>query len=372
LSDVVIVGAGAIGRGYLPWVLDRSFHRLHFVDVDPTIVEGLRRRERYKTFRVNGDTVEETDVEIAGAYFPEQLAQQNLTNVAATFMSVGPRSCARAAGSLRSLSALGPIVLCENDPASVQTVREVTGSEHVYFSIPDVITSNTAPRACLERDPLAVMTEAGTLFIDERARGIRGDYVACTAEQLQQQWTAKLYLHNTPHCVAAYLGALAGVTYVHEAMAVPRIDAIVRGAMNEMLSSLKLEWEIPHEFLDWYASKELARFHSQRLHDPVSRVAREPLRKLDREGRLLGAAQICLSLGFVPENVLRGVGAAMLFENEQDADRHISFMRRAVNPDQFLTHVLGLRRGEALELVLNRRLDAILRELSTLRDTKGP
>ena len=42
------------------------------------------------------------------------------------------------------------------------------------------------------------------------------------AELLRIQWTPKLYLHNTPHCITAYLGALMGATYVHEAMAHPK------------------------------------------------------------------------------------------------------------------------------------------------------
>src|SRR4029079_17509883 len=130
-----------------------------------------------------------------------------------------------------------------------------------------------------------------------------GLQVALDRKQLDQQWTAKLYLHNTPHCVAAYLGALLGVEYMHEAMRDPELAAIVEGSMREMLTSLKLKWDIEHNFLDWYAQKELDRFRSELLFDPISRVAREPLRKLELEGRLIGSAQICLSLGFVPENI---------------------------------------------------------------------
>ena len=48
------------------------------------------------------------------------------------------------------------------------------------------------------------------------------------------------------------MGALVGATYVHEAMAVHEVDKIVSGAMQEMLKTLKLQWRIPHEFLDWY------------------------------------------------------------------------------------------------------------------------
>ena len=130
--------------------------------------------------------------------------------------------------------------------------------------------------------------------------------------------------------------------------------------------ALKLKWEIPHPFLDWYADKELQRFSSELLCDPIARVAREPLRKLDLEGRLIGAAQICLSLGFIPKNILMGITSALLFEDKKDADSHLSLLRRALSPQILLTYVLGLRKGEALELVMTERLPKIITQLEKM------
>ncbi|MHB9156118.1 MAG: mannitol dehydrogenase family protein, partial [Endomicrobiales bacterium] len=199
------------------------------------------------------------------------------------------------------------------------------GYERVYFAIPDVITSNTASKGLLKNDPLSVISENGELFIDDGAKEIKGDIKYCDKNELQKQWTAKLYLHNTPHCIAAYLGALVGVRYLHESMKYPEIREIVTGSMQEMLTALKLKWDIPHSFLEWYADKEIQRFSCELLFDPISRVAREPLRKLELEGRLMGAAQICLSLGFIPKNILTGIASALLFENIDDSDWHLSF-----------------------------------------------
>ncbi|MBK8727242.1 MAG: hypothetical protein IPL96_14700 [Holophagaceae bacterium] len=241
-----------------------------------------------------------------------------------------------------------PIILCENDPATVAAAMAASGNERIYFAVPDVITSNSAPEALLREDPLSVVTEDGVLFVDAAAGPLPGTYTPLAAKDLlQTQWTAKLFLHNTPHCVAAYLGALAGVGHVHEAMAIPRIDEIVAGAMTEMLNSLKLRWEIPHPFLEWYADKELARFRNNLLCDPIARVAREPLRKLEADGRLIGAAQICLASGFIPHNLLAGIASALLFANESDADRHLGFMRSALSPGTFISPHPGAppRRG---------------------------
>ncbi len=365
--NVVIIGAGAIGRGYLPWVVDDARHELVFVDSNLQIVRPMRDRGRYRSHRVREGRIESRDVLVKDACLPGEFDWRRY-DPEVIFVNVGPRSVARIAALLEGATC--PVILCENDPATVEILKpHLGGGGAAVFAVPDVITSNTAPAELLAEDSLATVTEDGVLFIDERARGaVHGDiHWLSERELVDQQWTAKLYLHNTPHCVTAYLGALAGSRYVHEAMARPAVAEIVAGSMKEMLTALKLKWEIPHEFLDWYAEKELKRFANVQLYDPVSRVAREPLRKLDLDGRLIGAAQICLASGFIPHNILIGIAGALLFKDSNDSDRHLDFMRGALSSDIFLTHVLNLRRGEALEILLRERMETIIKIVEGVR-----
>jgi mannitol-1-phosphate/altronate dehydrogenase len=258
--------------------------------------------------------------------------------------------------------------MCENEPESVTIAKNVVNHNAVYFAVPDVITSNTAPKNFLAIDPLAIITENGTQFIEEGSLALHGEMTFMSREELLlTQWTPKLYLHNTPHCIIAYLGALMGVTYVHEAMESPKAAGLVEGAMNEMLQALKLRWDISHDFLDWYAVKELARFKSKLLFDPVSRVAREPLRKLELHGRLIGAAQMCLTLGVLPHFLLKGIVGALMFEDSNDLDHHIGLMRESMDIQDFNRYVLGLRPGEPLDLMLREKLNSIMTELSDFR-----
>ena len=46
-------------------------------------------------------------------------------------------------------------------------------------------------------------------------------------DEIKKQWAAKLYIHNTPHCIAAYLGSLCGKKYLHEGMSVTSVNSIV-------------------------------------------------------------------------------------------------------------------------------------------------
>lgn len=368
MKNILIIGAGAIGRGYLPWIFDLNEYQFTFIDKNLEIIEKMNSAKKFKIYRVNNDLYDELDVKVSNAYTPENFKiQVNIDLIwEAVFVCVGPRAVVQIANLLKSIDA--PIILCENDPHSVDILKEqLPQNRQVVFAIPDVITSNSAPEFLLKNDQLSVVTERGEIFVDERVSFLKGEmHFISENDLIHKQWAAKLYLHNTPHCIAAYMGALVGAKYVHEAMAVPEVAAIVEGSMNEMLASLKARWDIPHDFLDWYAEKELSRFSCKLLFDPISRVAREPLRKLELDGRLIGAAQICLALGLVPHNILLGITSALLFDNPEDSDNHLSFMHRALGTDSFLSHVLGLRRGEALEKVLSSEMSFLLSQLETL------
>lgn len=365
-KQILIFGAGAIGRGFLPWKFAK-YYDISFIDTNVELVRMLAARGSFATYMVRDRKLVEMKVPVRAALTPDEFDPRvHGRDVAAVFINVGPRNSVRAASLARDLSS--PVILCENDPAKVDDARLALGNDKVFFAIPDVITSNTTSPDLLAKDPLAVSSEDGILFIDQKGCDrLEGDFTACDSAELLKQWTAKLYLHNTPHCVAAYLGALRGLAYVHESMAVESIRAIVAGSMREMLATIAAEWPmIPSEFLRWYADKELARFSDSLLFDPISRVAREPLRKLERNGRLIGAAQLAFSHGIVPGNTLVGIGAAMLFDDHNDPDRHLSFMRRSMPVSDLLTQVLGLRRGEVLEMVLTRKFDDIAATLRTI------
>src|SRR5205823_2998843 len=66
-------------------------------------------------------------------------------------------------------------------------------------------------------------------------------------ERFPGYFERKLYTHNLGHAVAAYLGYLAGHTYIHEAVADPDIAARVRGAMAEAGVALVARWGFPEE-----------------------------------------------------------------------------------------------------------------------------
>ena len=81
-----------------------------------------------------------------------------------------------------------------------------------------------------------------------------------------------------------------------------------------------LFWHTIHDFLEWYAKKEISRFSNKLLYDPVKRVARQPLRKLESGGRLVGILKLALEAGVMPINLANGIAASLKYDLEEDQD----------------------------------------------------
>ena len=366
-KNLLIYGAGAIGRGYLPWVFHPEEYDYFYVESDPALQSELNHRHHFNSFMTVGEDYVSRSVEVQACFLPGQEARA-LDKADLIVTAVGPRNFLKLRQQLSS--ACAPVICCENDASLPALMRTQTGKENIVFAIPDVISSSTANASLKRQDPLAIVTESGECFIEESMKHLPADCHYVSPEEMHRQWMAKLFIHNTPHCIAAYLGNIAGATYLHEAMEVKGIAAIVEGAMKEMARMLMVDGQMDQRFIEYYSQKELSRFSNKLLYDPIARVAREPFRKLAPNDRLLGAAQLCLSKGIVPENVLLGIMAAIYFDSSIDPDAHIAMLRRSLSPSEFMTTILRINAGEALYLQLQSNWQSLALTIESMKNAK--
>ncbi|HET7397870.1 MAG TPA: hypothetical protein VFJ94_05050 [Intrasporangium sp.] len=129
-------------------------------------------------------------------------------------------------------------------------------------------------------------------------------------------WMAeKLWLFNGGHAAAAYLGFLAGCATVDEALARPRLRAEVRAVLAEAAAALGGHSGSPS---DARLDAILTRYADPALADPVTRVAREPRRKLAPGDRLIGPAVAARGVGVQPAALARVAAAALAYREPSD------------------------------------------------------
>lgn len=103
----------------------------------------------------------------------------------------------------------------------------------------------------------------------------------------------KLRMLNGSHSLLAYLGALAGIETVAEAVGRPEFAALLRGYMRrEAAPTLAMPADID---LEAYADRLIARFANDSLHHRLQQIAMDGSQKLPQ--RWLAGAQVRLEVG---------------------------------------------------------------------------
>ena len=337
-QKILIYGAGAIGRGFLAPLLNKFNVELSFVDIDSWIIDEMKKRKSYKSAVTKEDGFEVIDAPIKNAFLLGE--EGDIGGYDVVFSCVGPNNCYDLADKFKHAKT---VISCENDSSTSYRLRELSGNPHIYFGIPDVITSNTASDDLKKMDPLMTITERGVLVLEKGNYGFPSQIPQVDQDELKMHWMCKLFIHNTPHAIVAYLGWKKGYTYIHEAMADSDIEEVVVGSINEMTKGVIAAKYATEEFANMYKEKELKRFRNKFLFDPILRVAREPLRKIGKDNRLILGLRISFFNGAMPKNTAMGAKAALEYDNPNDKEAvYLQSLRKSLGDIEVLRRYSGI------------------------------
>lgn len=335
--NVLIVGAGASGRGHMAQLAAESGYHVTFVDTDRRLVELLRARGAYEVRLVSAHprTVTMRDFSI---YSPEESdpVYHAFAHADLVFTAVCPENLEAAADELRPffvrwLSHGGTdttnVLCCENMNHSTTAFRrflekgfprELLPSLERRVGFADTMIARVVARP---KDPLSLLGEEYSEWTADRS-AIRGtEPVVKTLELVDNQdryLQRKLYIHNTGHATFGYLGFLKGYTYVHEAAQDPDIMAVCRKAIEESGWAIEKEHGFSADVIARYRDALTDKCVLPQLPDELTRVVRDPVRKLGPEERFFGPIGLLLRHGRRPDHLLFGVAAALIAPIEGD------------------------------------------------------
>ena len=95
------------------------------------------------------------------------------------------------------------------------------------------------------------------------------------------------------------------------------------------------------------ADLAVVRFANQALADPISRVARDPIRKLGPDERLVGLFHRLNRRGLPTDAVCRAIAAALCYRDENDhQSRELADLIRKGGPELVLQEICGIGPGQ--------------------------
>lgn len=335
-------GAGAVGRGFLGQLYSDAGWETVFVDVARPIIDALNARRSYTLHLATTPerTIEVRNVRGLDALQVDEVARE-IAGARLISTAVRPSAlqsiCGTIAGGLEQRCRQNrepiDILICENLPDAAKHVRGLL-RQHIdpvcteyletKVGLVETVISRMVPVATPEQqasDPLYIAAEEYAILPVDRDGFVRSipDIPGLRAvSPFEGHKKRKLFTHNCGHSLFAYYGYQSGYTYVWQAVQDSHVYDEVTAALDESGRALIARYGFDPAEHQAHTEDLLQRFANRALGDTVARVAREPLRKLGHDERLVGAARLALECGVHPMHLARGIACALRYDAPDD------------------------------------------------------
>ena len=337
MKKAIQFGAGNIGRGFIGAVLSEAGYHVVFADVNELVVNKINEDGKYTVAIMDTECTEQviTNISAVDSRSPELAKEIAQAQVVTTAVGLGilPRIAGALAAGIAERQAQGVteylnVIACENGLRASSQLKEHVYSHLTeeqkayadeYVAFPDCSVDRIVPPIKSE-NPIDVVVEKFYEWNVERA-SIKGELKMegmNLADNLIAYIERKLFTLNTGHAITAYLGNLKGLKTIADSIADEEIYTIVKAAMQESGEGLVAKYGFDHDAHFAYIDKIIGRFRNPHLQDDVTRVGREPLRKLSANDRLIKPTMTAVEHGFATPNLVLGIGAALHYNNPED------------------------------------------------------
>lgn len=369
MKTAVQFGAGNIGRGFIGAVLSQSGYRVVFADVNKEIVDRINADRQYT---VHIKDVDSEDILISGVSAVDSStdavvdvikeAEILTTAVGLRILPFIAPAIAKGIVARKEAGIEAPlnIIACENGLMASSRLKEAVLS-HLDEAQTEWCLAHTGfPNCSVDRivppvrseNPIDVAVEKYYEWnVEEKAFVGKAPEIAGMnmADNLLAYIERKLFTLNTGHAITAYLGKMNGCQTILESIETPEIYAVVHAAMQQSGEALVKQFGFDHEAHFKYIEKIIKRFHNPYLKDDVTRVGREPIRKLSPDDRLIKPVMTAKSFGLPYDKILLGVGAALHFNNPEDP-QSVQLMEKIATEGLVpaISEVTGIKSGDPM------------------------
>ena len=339
----VIFGAGKIARGFLGHLLYLSNIDFVFVEKVDALCDLINERKEY-TVNILGDSSKNTVVKNVSAL---KFSQKNdickaISDADCIFCSVGGKNLndivpILAAGiEYRAENNPKPIniITCENwkKPADIlyDGISSIILSDHKeYFENNVGITEAVIMRSAiestpelLEKDPLVVNAQNFWKFPFDasRLKAPMPENMICLEPiyEFTGFLERKFYTYNAANGTTSFVGAILGYKYISDAASDERILNILDGVYKETATALSKKHNFPFDEQWAFTRTSLNKLQDKNIVDYIERNARDPIRKLGPDDRLVGSARLCTEYRVVPHNLAIAIACAIHYEEASD------------------------------------------------------
>ena len=337
----VIFGAGKIARGFIGHLLWLSNIDFVFVEKVDALADLINERGQYSV-NILGNSEESCVVTKAKAlkFSQKEEIARAIAESDAVFNAVGGKNLGEivpflTAGIEKKAKRGGKLnfVTCENWKKPADILRDgisgmISDEAREYFEKNIGITEAVIMRSAIEsdaellkKDPLVVNVQNFWELLVDASR-LKGELPDIKGLKLISEFTGflerKFYTYNAANGTTSFVGALFGFEKIADAAHDERILKILDGVYKETATALSIKHGIPFDDQWAFTRTSLNKLQDYTIVDFIERNARDPLRKLGPDDRLVGSARLVESCGLIPENLCFAIAAAIYYNNSSD------------------------------------------------------
>lgn len=339
----VIFGAGKIARGFVGHLLYLSNIDFVFVEKVDTLCDLINQRGEYLV-NILGDSSKNTVVKNARAlkFSQNEEIAQAIAQADCIFDSVGGKNLMEIVpfltAGVEKRAVVNPkplnMITCENWKRPADILRDgiaaAIAPEHKAFFEENVgITEAVIMRSAIEstpellkKDPLAVNVQDFWKFPFDasRLKAPMPEGMICLEPiyEFTGFLERKFYTYNAANGTTSFVGAILGYKYIADAAFDARILNILDGVYKETATALSKKHNFPYDEQWAFTRTSLHKLQDRNIVDYIERNARDPMRKLGPDDRLVGSARLCVEYGVIPENLAIAIACAMHYEQPTD------------------------------------------------------
>ncbi len=338
-KEVLIIGAGKIGRGFIAHLFYRSGYRIWLLDASKKLVAQLNQSKKYRIDIAgeNGDATDYITIEEAFSLDEQKKVARLMGSIGIIVTSVGASNIESVARYIKDMllttkrkEALNWII-CENANRPARKIKEVLlhNADPVFKEFVEsrlglvetqvLRTGMQATEEVMQHEPLALrMQDWWTLPLDKdgfigpipEVEGFR------PKANFSNELVRKLYTFNGTNGPISYIGWANGFKILHEAaLAYPQLFAEVQEeCAHGLIHEFKLDEKEQRDFM----ALAIKKYTDPALNDQIERNANDTKRKLAKDERMVGPATLCLKHGRMPFAYAKAIAAGYAYSGSTD------------------------------------------------------
>ncbi|HHY78876.1 MAG TPA: hypothetical protein GX516_00605 [Thermoanaerobacter sp.] len=380
-NEVLIWGAGKIGRGFLAEIFTDAGYHVTFIEYDEKLVNDLKETKSYTIYKALKDDQYEV-VKIKNYEVLSTKEEDIITKKVMDKKHVVMAIAVHQSGLPSVIKIISEIVikkaykypqstldviLCVNMLNVAQYCQNLF-EKYLPINLHSYLNNNiglvesvvmriaTQPtQEMLKEDKLAVLTNGyDNMPVDKKAfKGpIPKTKMLKLSDNIIAEEIRKFYTLNMSHALLAYIGFSRGYKYAHEAIQDKDIYYVITQALKEVGEGLIKEYEFTKEEIEKWNEEIVDLLKNPLLNDTLSRLGSDTKRKLSKQDRLVGPSLLCLKHGITPFYLAHGIAYGFKFsQSDDEGTEEVQIYLKEYGIDKALRKICDIQDDNLISLI---------------------